>query len=149
MIDFGLAEFDEMYAADEGADEDQDLQDSEKPSAWYMAPVLCLSAVPEAIHRRAWKGKGDQLFSYLYSFVFISLRNYLTGVLMVEKLDMSIGVECDVQQSVCQTDAQQSVCLTWETSENQPPVCWTLPYRSPPLDMIMYCQHSDDVEAVT
>ncbi len=63
MIDFGLAKFDEMYAADEGADTGADLvgEDSSSGSPWYLAPLACMSSTPEAVHKAAWRGKGARL----------------------------------------------------------------------------------------
>ena len=63
VIDFGLAKFDEMYAADEGADMGADMvgEDSSSSGAWYLAPLACMSSTPEAVHKAAWRGKGAPL----------------------------------------------------------------------------------------
>ncbi len=61
IIDLGLARFDEMYAADEGADTSLEVGDDARKAPWYLLPVRMCGSAPEAIHQAAWRGKGALL----------------------------------------------------------------------------------------
>ncbi len=76
IIDLGLARFDEMYAADEGADTSLEVGDDARKAPWYLLPVRMCGSAPEAIHQAAWRGKGALLCD-LRKWLSQSLRPYL------------------------------------------------------------------------